>query len=99
MKYLAKQIQTQEVSNFLKTILSEIIICKQYNWPAYFCPVAVLDCIDTQPGSKRQAQSLVFEQTTGYDYEHELTAQSPHNLQHFHFYPLLFVYSAFLKEN
>lgn len=36
---------------------------------------------------------------TKYDYEHESTAQFPHNLQHSHFYPLLSVYNAFLKDN
>lgn len=40
---------------------SEIIVCKPNNWQAYFCPAEVLDYIDTQPGSKTQAQSLVFE--------------------------------------
>lgn len=46
---------------FKGNILSEIIICKPNNWHAYFCPAEVLDYIDTQPGSKRQAQSLEFE--------------------------------------
>lgn len=60
MKYLAQEIQTYKVPNIKKNILSEII-CKPSNWQAYFCPVGVVDYIDTQPGSKRQARSLVFE--------------------------------------
>ena len=38
-----------------------IYICKPNNWQAYFCPAEVLDYIYTQPGSRRQAQSLVSE--------------------------------------